>query len=325
MYGLRVESEIRLPVHAFAVESGSASATGGEPDVVVTRAAADAPRPNPTGQVIAREICPTHGEEVVATRGPEGAWIWNRRAGLAHVSPDCRHVTMYPDPEADEQILGLVIAGQVSVFILHQLGYPTLHASAVASPLGAIGFLGPRGQGKSTMAAAFVRRGMPLLTDDVLPLRATAHGIAAFPSVPYMKLWPETVHGTFALHETLPQVVSDLDKKLLHIDERFAFATQPVPLRALYMVQRYDPDTMGTGDVIIEPLSSRDAVALLLAQISLGAFLRPAEQAKLLPFYARLVSRVSVRRLNFPHGFTYQDAVCERILADAATSGEARA
>ncbi|GAC1315199.1 MAG: HPr kinase/phosphatase C-terminal domain-containing protein [Chloroflexota bacterium] len=323
MYGLRVESEIRLPVNSSMVVARPDSEQSGEPDVLVTRAAPDAPRPLPTGQVIAREMCPTHGEEVVATRGPEGAWIWNRRAGLAHVSPDCRHVTMYADPDADEQILGLVIAGQVSVFILHQLGFPTLHASAVASPLGAIGFLGPRGQGKSTMAAAFVHRGMPLVTDDVLPLRATATGVTAFPSVPYMKLWPETVLGTFALDEALPQVVSDLDKKLLHIDERYAFASHAVPLRALYIVQRYDPEAMGTQAVTIEPLSSRDAVALLLAQISLGAFLRPHEQAKLLPFYARLVARVPVRRLMFPHGFAYQDAVCESILADAATEAGA--
>lgn len=316
MYGLRVESEIRLPVNTFDVDASVDDDPTFDPDVIVTRAPLGAPRPTPKGTVIAREICPTHGEEVVATRGPEGAWIWNRRAGLAHVSPDCRHVAMFPDPDADDQILGLVIAGQVAVFILHQRGMPTLHASAVATPHGAVGFLGPRGQGKSTMAAAFVRRGLPLLTDDVLPLRHTTDGVQAFPSVPYMKLWPETVEGTFALSEALPHVVSDLDKKLLHIDQRFAFATEPVPLRGLYIVQRYDPQVRGTDDVIIESLSARDAVALLLAQISLGAFLRPEEQARLLPFYARLVARVPVRRLEFPHGFSHQESVCARLLAD---------
>jgi hypothetical protein len=313
MYGLEVESDVVLPQLAC-----SDADRWREPDVIFRRATAADGKPVPVGEVVAREECATHGEEVVVRRGATGTWIWNRAAGFVHVSPDCHEAILYPDEHADERVLGLMLAGQVSVFILHQFGYPTLHASAVVGDAGAVAFLGPRGHGKSTMAAAFVQRGMALLTDDVLPLQADGATICAIPGVPYMKLWPETVEGTFKLEDHLPDLLADQDKKLLRLDERFAFAQRPAPLRALYVVQRYDAAQSGSDQVTITRLSSRDALAMILAQISFGAFLYPRERVRLLAYYTRLIAQAPVRLLYFPHGFEFQSRVCDRVLMDLA-------
>ena len=55
-------------------------------------------------------------------------------------------------------------------FSLLSLGYEPLHATAVVVDGEAVAFLGDCGYGKSTLGAAFLARGFPLLTDDVLAL-----------------------------------------------------------------------------------------------------------------------------------------------------------
>jgi hypothetical protein len=64
----------------------------------------------------------------------------------------------------------MCLLGPIIGFVLHLRGTPCLHGSAVAVDGRAVAFLGHSGAGKSTTAAAFVRAGLPALTDDVLAL-----------------------------------------------------------------------------------------------------------------------------------------------------------
>jgi hypothetical protein len=64
-------------------------------------------------------------------------------------------------------------------------GYEALHASAVQSPLGVVALAAPSGIGKTTLALELVRRGWPLVTDDVLVLEATPSGVRAHPGIPH--------------------------------------------------------------------------------------------------------------------------------------------
>jgi hypothetical protein len=57
---------------------------------------------------------------------------------------------------------------------------------------------------------------------------------------------------------------------------------------------------------------------VLLAQISHGAHLEPAEVARFLPVYSHLLAQAPVRVLSYPYGFAHQEAVCERIMSDLA-------
>lgn len=256
-------------------------------------------------------------------RGAEGTWIWHRSIGTCCVGPGAREVVVFPEADVEDNLLGLWLAGQVSVFILNQLGVPTLHASAAATKDGAVAFLGPKGRGKSTMAAAFMRRGATIITDDVLPLRVDDQGVLALPSLPIMKLWQQTVTGTLELEEELPNLLASYEKKLLRLDARFAFATSSCRLRAFFMLDRYDPVVANRTAVISRRLSGKEGLAAVLSQISPGAFLQPAEQARFLPLYARLISSAPVYVLSYPDGFEHQTAVYDHIAAEAAAIWDA--
>jgi hypothetical protein len=312
IYGLRVRSDFRLPVGPLP--DGPERA----PDLVFRRAPAGRRAPDPDGPLVAAIPCPLHGVDLRVHRGPGGAWIWNHTLGMCHVLPGARQVDVYVDPQADERALGFLLLGRVSVFILHQHGYPTLHASAVVTTRGAVAFLGPPTQGKSTMAAAFLSRGATFLTDDVLPLHLRADGVYGIPSPPLMKVWQPAADGTLRLSEELPDLWDNSDKKLLALEGRFESAPAAVRLRALYLLDRYDPASADTTDIVPQKLSGQERMAAVLGHTSYGTFLLPREAGKWLPIYASLGAQVPVRRLHYPDGFEHQDMVYARILQDLA-------
>src|SRR2546422_4756257 len=92
-------------------------------------------------------------------------------------------------------IVAHLFLSQVLPLALSQQGRLVMHASAVATPHGAVAFLGAAGQGKSTLSASFVRRSFPLLTDDGLLLVEDGATLAGVPSYPEIRLWPRVPAG----------------------------------------------------------------------------------------------------------------------------------
>ena len=316
VFGLRVRSDLPLPIAECPAEDDT------DLDLVIVHAPSSCPPPPPGSPPVAesRCDCAVHNGAVVSRvhRDTRGTWLWYDHIGTFHIAPGTERVAVYPAESAtgDTRALGLVLAGQVLTLILQQRGIPCLHASAVQTVSGAIAFFGPKGRGKSTMAANFLRRGAALLTDDVLPLQQRGGEIHGLPSLPIMKLWHQSVVSTLALADELPTLVANFDKKLLALDGRFPFAEAPLPLRALYVLDRYDPRAAGEAGITIRPLAQREGLLQLVAQTSLRDYLRPTEFATLLPLYRRLLQQAPVRVLRYPDGFEHQEAVHARLLAD---------
>jgi hypothetical protein len=212
--------------------------------------------------------------------------------------------------------MGLLLASRVAILLLRELGIPSLHTSAVVTNHGALAFLGTHGQGKSTMAAAFLRRGASLLADDVLPLRSVGGEVHGGPSIPLMKLWIDSVKSTLELHEDLPNLSDFIEKKLLALDGQYPFSRRSVALRALYLLDRYDPIARGRHDVTLRPMSGQERLAALMEHTSDRGLLRPADMAKMLPLYSRLGSQARVYQLDYPDGYEYQDDACSAIVAN---------
>jgi hypothetical protein len=307
---MHVESDVPLPVAPVS------PAVPCVPTWVIRRAGAATPCPPPPGPAVGAIRCCHSTVQAVCYAGESGDLIWQRAVGAFHIAPDARRVDVYPDSGVDPDLLGLALAGLVAVFVLRKLGYPCLHASAVTTGKGTVAFLGPHGQGKSTMAACFLRRGATLVTDDALPLRSLADGVYAGPGVPMMKLWRDSADCSLHLSGELPNLTPAVEKKRVALEGRYPFAQEPRRLQRIYVLDRYDPGSAGRTDVTLQALRPRDGVAALLGHTSGSAFIQPIEAARLLPLYTRLVAQSPVSVVRFPDGYEYQESVYQALMTD---------
>jgi len=118
---------------------------------------------------------------------PRQAYFWWASVG-AFLVQDGREIVIAPAPDADEALIRLPLLGMVLAAALHQRGILSLHASAVAVNGQAVAFLGPKGQGKSTLAARLYSQGHRLLTDDLMALDLDSVLPLVQPGCPQLKL-----------------------------------------------------------------------------------------------------------------------------------------
>ena len=76
----------------------------------------------------------------------------------------------------------------------------------------AVALVAPSGGGKSSFAAALVRRGHEFLTDDILPIQV-AEVLMARPGYPRFRLWPESMVPATGLEPDFPFLVPGSAKR----------------------------------------------------------------------------------------------------------------
>jgi hypothetical protein len=203
-------------------------------------------------------------------------------------------------------LMELRLLGPVLSYWLERLGIPALHASAVRIGSGAVGFLARSGGGKSSLAAAFLQAGAPLLTDDVLPVEELGGTFLARPGYPQTRLEPDTARRFLGRTEGLTAVSPDDTKLHVPVDR---FEGSALPLSALYLVERRP------GPPEILPLPRRQAV-IELVRHSFSPYLVEAAglQPRRLDLFARLVRQVPVQRLLCPTGLEHLSQVADAVL-----------
>src|SRR5262245_4741894 len=102
--------------------------------------------------------------------GHEWHWIVWPGIGTFRFRPDRRVVEALPEPGASLAEVEDLYARYVLPIAMQAVGAEAIHASAVSSSIGVLGFCGERGAGKSTVAYALSRRGYSHRADDVLAL-----------------------------------------------------------------------------------------------------------------------------------------------------------
>ncbi|MDF1513034.1 MAG: hypothetical protein P1S60_04420 [Anaerolineae bacterium] len=116
----------------------------------------------------------------------------------------------------------------------------------------------------------------------------------------------------------LPNITPDYPKKLVPVGHNGfgAFCSTPKPLRVVYIPQRQPFGAPDTG-IRIQPLSRTNAVTTLLRCGAVSPF------RKWLPFHqhnlrclSELVSKVPVRAITYPSGYSYLPEVRDAILED---------
>lgn len=204
------------------------------------------------------------------------------------------------------------LLGPVLRFVLNIRGVTCLHASAVEVAGGAIAFAGESGAGKSTTAAALVRAGARLLTDDTVTLVRSGEDVMVHPGYAGLRVWPDVTAALRGPGVELPRVSPGWDKRFLAAEGR-AFDLRPVPLRAVYVLG----DRRTAGAPCIEALSARDRLLALLPHVREEGPDGRTGLAHAFEALAALVERVPVRRL-VPHAHLDRlTALVDLVLSEA--------
>jgi hypothetical protein len=229
------------------------------------------------------------------------------------ISPDGRTVEYHRLREATNASLTTYLLGQALSFSLLSLGYEPLHATAVVVNGEAIAFLGDCGSGKSTLGAAFVARGFPVLTDDVLALERRRARWVAHPGPARLKLFPSVAQAVLA-RSSGHKLNADTSKLVLPL-ARGESMGRSVPIRAMYVLP--DPARTRTTRVRVRPVTGQQA----FLEVTRATFnLIQVDRARLAHQFtmaARLASDVPIRRLFYPRRLPAIGDVCDALLADS--------
>jgi hypothetical protein len=274
-YGLSIHSALCLPEVIPAPPA--------EPDVLICLAKIDRPLPV------------TESGEYFHMCKEEAYFFWDTVG--AFVARDGKEILVDPFPETPEQTIRLPLLGIVLAAILQQRGILGLHASAVALNGGAVGFLGRRGHGKSTIAATLYARGHALVGDDLVALDlGKADSPLVRPGIPQMKLMPDAAAA--ALEDDpmrLRRLIAGYEKRARGAPH--GFSLRSLPLKRLYLLEE-------GPDVVIEQLHPHEALLSILAQSYTARvftkFLQGTKASQHFAQCAEVAQKVPVYRLCRP-------------------------
>lgn len=228
-----------------------------------------------------------------------------------------REILVDLEDGADPDITRVLLLGRVTAQLMRQRGWFPLHASAVLVGDQACLFLASSGTGKSTLAAAFHRRGHSVLSDDVSPVRVALGRCFLRPGASRLRLLSDAA-----------AVFSDLDPDARVQTDKHAFALRSedrsgdIPVKRIYAVE--DVDILAIEDVLpfyaVQVLGRECFVRLRAAGPDLLAVHLQAS--------VRVAELGLVRRLVRPRRMEALDQVVRAIEADLDASqpsiGQAR-
>lgn len=207
----------------------------------------------------------------------------------------------------DEAFRGYLLS-QVLSFSLLARGVEPLHGSAVAVDGGVIAFLGDCGLGKSSLTAAFLQAGYPLVTDDLLVLFRRGAGYTVEPGIPSIKLVPRVARRLLGVRRTGPRMAPSAAKRIVPLPPSMSVRA-PIPLHTLYVLSR-------GRSVRITPLAPAAAFLEIVRDAFNTVQLDSGRLASQFRFARRLASTARVRLLAYPRRLAAIERVCEAVLGD---------
>jgi hypothetical protein len=227
--------------------------------------------------------------------------------GTFEVGPD-GSIEWCAGPGASEENARLDVIGRVLAVAMHAAGTFCLHGSAVAIEGRGVAFLGPKGQGKSTLACALTLAGARLITDDTAPVDLTSP-LRMRPGVHQMRLRPDSA-------ARLGGEASPTDGSGKHVIAELVpdrLAHSAVPLDALYLLRPIagDPAPAVARTRLAPPV----AAVSVMAQAKLASLLGGPEAEVLLSVAATVARRVPVYQLDIGRSWSALDEAVTRLMA----------
>ena len=204
-----------------------------------------------------------------------------------------------PDPRVEERFLAFPLLGPVMAWVLSRKKLFLLHASAIDINGRTAVFMGDKLAGKSTTAAAFLRAGHTLVTDDLVAINFEDYGRPVIlPAFPQLKLAADAaaavpISGAVAQ----PLIHADFPKRQHRLP---SMVTSAVPVDWFFELKR------GGGGVALTSFELAQAISKLNRFSYMSRFTgvgwSPAEEATHFRFCARLAGLGHVGQLQVPAG-----------------------
>ncbi len=226
----------------------------------------------------------------------------------------CYQLHQTKDYEIERWLVGTVLS-----LWLELKGVPVLHASSVVIEGKAVAFLATNLAGKSSLAAALMLRGYPLLTDDALALECGDSHCVGRPGYPRIRLWPDQAKHFLGHFEDLELIHPDASKRNVPIgpDGIGVFCDKSMPVGCIYIPRRKEPQEK-RGSVEILSVSPRDAfIELVRYSFTTRILSKFGLQGERMQSLTQIVLQVPIRRLQYPSGLQFLPQVCETIVEDA--------
>jgi hypothetical protein len=217
-------------------------------------------------------------------------------------------------PPLTSEDLATYFLGPVMGFLLRRRQITCLHASGVELQQHAVVFAGGAGYGKSTTAAALALRGVPVLSEDIVPLKLTEGRFWAIPGYPRVCLWPEAVANLTGDPESLPKLTPIWEKRYLPLDGiRAKFAAERKPLGIVYLFG----ESSGEGkSPRVEEMRPKEALLGLVQSTYMNWLPGRERRAREFDELSRLVKEVPVRKIVSYRDAAKIPALCDLIQAD---------
>ena len=202
-------------------------------------------------------------------------------------------------------------------YALIHLGIEPLHSTTVVVDGSAVALMGDCGYGKSSLGAAFVKAGYPLLTDDLLVLKRTGGGIIAYPGAPRVKLYPEIARRIFGTQVKGLQFEWLTPKLIIPLDGGRA-QSAPVPLKAIYVLTA--PRRRAPAALRIRRLTRRQAFMEIVRNTFNMAITDGSRLERQFAMASALTASVPIRSLSYPRRIELLTAARDAILGDLGRS-----
>jgi hypothetical protein len=227
-------------------------------------------------------------------------------AGAFDVSADGSELTWYePRPSMETQACMYATSLLLSLSF-HLAGSLCLHASAVTVDGVGIAFMAPKFHGKSTLAAATVRAGGHLLTDDTLVVQGDPPRL--LPGLHGIRLREDSArhlgHDEGLVH------VPSVERHVVTPRERIA--TRSVPFAAVYLVNPVAAAPEGPA-VARARMSAFEGAAMIMGQSKIRLLFDPPEQFRVFERATQVAAQVPVYRLDVLRDFSRVNEVGETI------------
>ena len=209
----------------------------------------------------AREL--RFGEELLLSvdfAEPTGYLMWARDFGRILIARDGLELLCEPEPGIESW--ANILAFQALPLAATIRGLEVMHASGVVLDGGAVLVAGPPGAGKSSLAAALVRAGGQLLSDDAVALQLSNDELIAHAGSTVLQLRAlEDQRLSEQERTALGQQASSVADKHRYVSD---VAPQPAPLAGLFLLQR------SSEQPAVERLAAVDPFELIASTFNLS-------------------------------------------------------